>query len=139
MRVVQRCGDLLDDLHGALWVERTGVEQGVQVGACNQPHRDVQPSVYFADVVDRDDVAVVQACSSADLAAKPLLEVGVFGQVREQHLQGHHAVDLAVVGAPDLAHAAAAQQLDQLVTTEWGAFHRLTITASVADDLRWPD
>ena len=110
-------------------LQRTGVEQGVQVGACNQPHGDVEPSVYFADVVDRDDVAVIQAGGGTDLAAEPLLEFGIVGQVREQHLQRHHAVDLAVVGTPDLAHAAAAQQLDQLVTTEWGAFHRLTITS----------
>ena len=126
---VQRRGDLLDDRTARGGVERTVVEQGVQVGAGNEPHRHVQPSVDLADVVDRYDVAVVEACSGADFAAESLFEFGVFTQMREQHLEGHDTVDLGVVGAPDLAHSAATEQLDQLVTTEWRAFHRLTITA----------
>ena len=68
------------------WVERTIVEQGVQVGARDQSHRDVQPVVDLADVVDRHDVTVVQACGGADLAPEPCLELGVFTQIRSSIL-----------------------------------------------------
>ena len=128
--VVQRRRDLLDDRHRARRVERSGVEQGLQVDAVDQPHGHVQATVDLADVVDRHDVGIVQACRGAGLAAEPLLEIGVLGEVGEQHLQRHDAVDGGVVGAPHLAHAAAAQQLDQPVAAERRALlHRLTITA----------
>ena len=97
----------------------------------DQPHGHVQPIVDLADVVDRHDVRIVQTCGGAGLAAEPLLELGVLGEVGEQHLQRHDAVDGGVVGAPHLAHAAAAQQLDQPVAAERRTLlHRLTITAA---------
>ena len=104
-------------------------EQGVQVDAVDQPHGDVEAAVDLADVVDRHDVGVVEARCGAGFAAEPLVEVGVFGEVGEQHLQRHHAVDGGVVGAPHLAHTATAQQLNQLVAAKWRPFHGLTITA----------
>ena len=90
---------------------------------------DVQPAVDLADVVDRHDVRIVQPCRGAGFAAEPLLEVGVLGVVGQQHLQRHHPVDLGVVGAPHLAHPAAAKQLDQLVAAKRRPLHRLTISS----------
>jgi len=100
----------------------------LQVGAVDQPHGDIEPAIDFADVVDRYDVGIVEACCGAGFAAEPLVEVGVLGEVRKQHLQRDDAVDRAVVGTP--AHPAAAQQLDEPVAAEWRAFHRLTITGT---------
>lgn len=95
----------------------------MQIGAVDQPHGDVQPAVDLAYVVDGYDVAVIEAGGRADLAAETLLELVVFAQVRQQHLERDDAVDLGVVGAPDLAHPAATQQFEQPVATEWRAFH----------------
>ena len=110
-------------------VERAGFEQGVQVDAVDQAHGDVEAAVDFADVMDGHDVGVVEACCGAGFPAEPLVEVGVLGEVGEQHLQRHHAVDGGVVGAPHLAHTATTQQLNQLVAAKWRPFHGLTITA----------
>ena len=132
MRTVQCRRDLLDDVHRAAGVQRPCVQQGLQVHAVDEPHRHVQPAVDLADVVDRHDVGIVQTCRGAGLAAEPLVELGVLGVVRQQHLQRHHPVDLGVVSAPHLAHAAAAQQLDQLVAAKWRPLHRLTINPRAA-------
>ena len=96
-----------------LRLERARVDQGLQIGPADQPHGHVQAAVDLADVVDRHDVGVVQPRGGAGFAAEPLVEIGVLGVVGEQHLQRDDAVDGGVVGAPHLAHAAAAQQLDQ--------------------------
>jgi hypothetical protein len=109
--------------------QRAVVEHGLQVHAVDQPHGHVKPTVDLPDVVDRHDVRIVKARRCTRLAAEPLLELRVLGEVRQQHLQGHHPVDGGVVGAPHLAHAAAAQQLDQLVAAKWRPLHRLTITS----------
>jgi hypothetical protein len=53
----------------------------LQVGAVDQPHRDVQPAVDLADVVDRYDVRIVQSRGGARLAPEPLVEFGVLGVV----------------------------------------------------------
>ncbi len=127
---VQCQRDLLDDRHRALRVHRPGVDQCLQVRAVDQPHGHIEPVVDLPDVVDRHDVGIVQPCGRAGFAAEPLLEIGVLGEVGEQHLQRDDAVDGGVVRAPHLAHAASAQQLDQPVAAERRALlHRLTITA----------
>jgi hypothetical protein len=102
----------------------------LQVDTVDQAHGDVEAAVDLADVVDGDDVGVVEACCGARLAAEPLVEVGVFSEAGEQHLQRHHPIDGGVISAPHLAHSTLTQQLDQLVAAKWRALHRLTITAN---------
>ena len=99
----------------------------LQVAALDQPHVDVEAAVDFAVVMDRDDVRAVQSCRGVGFAAESPLKVLVLRQIRGQHLDGDDAVGVGVMGAPHLAHAAAAQQLDQAVTPERRALHRLTI------------
>ncbi len=127
---VQCRGDLFDDVHGAFGWHRAVVEQGLQVVARDQSHGHVQASFDFSDVVDRHDMGVVEACGGACFAAEALVELGVLGVVGQQHLQRHHPVDFGVVRPPHLTHAAAPEQLDQLVSAKWGALHRLTITTN---------
>ena len=57
------------------------------------------------------------------LTAEPLLKHAVLGEVRRQHLERHHAIGDGVIGAPHLAHSAAAQQLDQPVLPERSPVH----------------
>jgi hypothetical protein len=127
---VQGRGDLLDDVHGTFGLERAGLEHGVQVHAVDQPHGQIEAAVDFTDVMDRHDVGFFEASSGAGLAAEAPVEIGVCGVVGQQHLERHDAVDGGVVGLPHLAHAAAAQQFDQLVAAERRPFHALTITGS---------
>ena len=79
--------------------------------------------------MDRHDVGIVETRRGAGFAAEPLLVIRVLGEVRQQHLQRDGSVDGGVVGTPHLAHAAAAQQLDQLIAAKRRALHRLTITS----------
>ncbi len=125
---VQCRRDLLDDVHRALDVQRSGVQQRLQFLAVDQLHGDEQAAVDFPDVVDRHDVGIVEACRGAGFAAEPLLELGILGEVREQHLQRDGPADGGVMGTPHLAHATATQQLDQLVAAKRRPLHRLTIT-----------
>ena len=88
-------------------------------------------AVDLADVVDWYYVGMIEACGGAGFAPESFVEIGVFGLVGQQRLDRHHAVDGGVVGAPYLAHAAAAQQLNQLVAAEWRPVHRRTITGRI--------
>jgi hypothetical protein len=124
---VQRPRDLLDDAHRAVRFEWAIVQQRLKVDAVDQAHGDEEATLDFADVIDRYDMGVAQPCRGAGFAAEPLLEVGVPCVMGQQHLQRHYAIDGGVVGAPHLAHPAAAKQVDQLVTTERRPVHRLTI------------
>ncbi len=71
-----------------------------------------RPSVYFADVMDRHHVWLVETGCRLSLPAKSLLKLLIVCETQGQHLQGNHPVDPGVVGAPNFSHAATAQQLD---------------------------
>ena len=51
-------------------------------------------------------------------APEPRQPIRIVGKLRQQHLERHVAVDAAIAGAVDLAHPAAAQQLDDLVVLD---------------------
>ena len=123
MRGVQRRGDLLDDLHRSLGIQWAPGQDVLQVFALDQAHVDIQPAFDLPEVVDRHHVRVVQRRRGEGLASEPLLEHGICGQLRRQHLDRHHPLGRSVERLPDLAHAAAAQQLDQSVPAEWRSLH----------------
>ena len=56
--------------------------------------------------------------AACDFATEPPLEDLVLGQLRRQHLERDDPIGLGVVGPVDLAHAAAAEQFEQLVMPE---------------------
>ena len=57
------------------------------------------------------------------LAAEPLLENLVTAETGGQHLQGDRPIECRVIGPPHLAHATAAQQLQQPVAPKRSALH----------------
>ena len=69
----------------------------------------------LAPVEDVDDVRMVEVGGRLRLAAEALDEVGVDGELGEEHLDRHLAVEQAVVAQEDVGHAAAADALEQLV------------------------
>ena len=71
--------------------------------------------VVLAGVVDRDDRRVVQAGGRLRLAAEPVEEGRVAGQVGAQHLDRDVAAETDVAAAVDLGHAAVADELAELV------------------------
>ena len=85
------------------------VDQLAQRGALDQLHRDVVAVLVGAAVEDADDVLVLQPRRRRRLAAEPLDELGVAGEVLVQELERDVAAELGVAGAPDVGHAAGAE------------------------------
>lgn len=88
MGVVQRLGDLGDDVHRAGGVHGAGVEHGAGVGALDVLHRHPQPTVLgFPAGVDPDHVRMIQSGSQIRLSTKPGAKLRVGGELRGEHLQ----------------------------------------------------
>ena len=99
-----------------------------EVGSVDQFHHDVRagtapsPCRFLAVVVDRDDVRVVRRRERFRLALDaPATRLVVRRRAREE-LHRDVASEAAVVGLPDLGHAARADELDQLVPVVEHAF-----------------
>jgi hypothetical protein len=124
---MQGFGDLFDDAHRAGRFQRPVGEHGLQVAALDQSHTHEQSTVDLPIVMDRDHVRGAQSCGRVGFAAEPLLKVLVVREVSGQDFDRDDPVGVGVMRPPDLTHAAAAQQLDEAVTPERRALHRLTI------------
>ena len=75
------------------------------------------PSV-FLDRVHVHDVRVDQPGDGLRLPLETLQAGGVVGELGGEDLQGDIAIQLGVPGAVDLAHAAPAEEADDLVVAE---------------------
>src|ERR1700676_4414280 len=79
-------------------------------------------------------MGAVQPCRGVGFAAESLLKVLVVREVSGQDFDRDDPVGVGVMGPPHLAHAAATQQLDQAITPERRALHRLTIRSQPLTD-----
>ncbi len=90
-----------------------------EVGALDVLHDEVEVVAVAARVVHGDQAGVVDLrgdAALADEAAAHLLRVGRAGHpVGAQQFDADAAVEAAVVGDPDLAHAALAEQRGEFV------------------------
>jgi hypothetical protein len=80
-----------------------------------QLHHRVGGSSLDLQVVDRDHVGVRERGHRAGLLLQAPERAGVHAARARQHLDGDLASQAAVAGAVDLAHAASAEELDDLV------------------------
>ena len=64
------------------------------------------------------DIGVIQRRQHSRLALEPRHPVGVGRELLGQHLEGHLAAELGVLGAPHLSHPARAERPQNLVRTE---------------------
>ena len=79
-------------------------------------HRDVVGAVDVAAVEDGDYVGVLEARRRLGLAAEALDELAVLGEARVQDLERNSALQMRVVGEPDIGHPARADPLQHRVT-----------------------
>ena len=86
-----------------------------------QLHDEEVDALLVAKIEQRADIRMGQLRDDARLAIQPLLVFGRVGQVGGQHLDGHGAIEAAVGGFVDLAHAAGPDQGDDLIGSESGA------------------
>nr|WP_246078351.1 hypothetical protein [Modestobacter excelsi] len=127
VRSGERLGDLADQVDRPRRGQRTGpLQQPADVLAVDQPHVDEQPAVDLPEVVDRDDVRLAQAGGDQLLAAEPGQVLRVVGVQVGQQLERHQPSAPGVTRAVDVAHAAAAQQVQQLVRPEHPRRHAVS-------------
>jgi hypothetical protein len=116
---VGQCGQHLPgEVEGERRLERAGAPQQLrQVAAGDVLRRQVEAVVDPAVAEHLDHVRRGHARQDARLALEPLRELGVAGEGRVEHLQGHRTVEADLGGAEHDSHAPAAQVgFDQEVT-----------------------
>ena len=107
---VERSRDRADDAcHTPHRRHPLGLDQLAQIGAVDQPHRDVEQLAFLPGVVDRDHVGVVDRRRQARFAPKALTEDGVGREARGDHLQRPRGVERYVARPVDDTHPAAAE------------------------------
>jgi hypothetical protein len=110
VRRVERRGGLCHELgRPRRWQRPALVQQPAEVRSLDPAHRDVEAAVVVACVVDGDHVRVVELRGHARLAHEAGPEPLVARELRRDHLERDDPVELAVAGAIDHAHAAAAR------------------------------
>jgi hypothetical protein len=121
---VERVGHLGDHVDRAVWWQRAVLGQRrAQVGALDQPHVQVEAAVDVTVVVNGHDVRFAQPRGLLALAAEPLVELGVGGELGAKALERDGALVDGVEGAMNLAHPAASDQLLQAVRPEQFLVH----------------
>jgi len=95
-----------------------------EVGPFDVGHRDVLDAVQLAEIVDADDVLVRDLARKQQLALEASLDGargrGIGGHLRLDDLDGDRDAQLGVPGLIDGAHAADAEQLDDVVARSEG-------------------
>ena len=113
---VQRASNLADDRHRMAERELAALEQLAEVRPVDEAHRDVGDAVGLSCVVNRKHVGVVERGGDPRLPHESLAKEVVLRELGREQLQGHDVSELRILGAHDLAHAAATEDLLNLVT-----------------------
>ena len=108
--------DLPRDLERAVLREAAdAAEQRREILAVHVLHRQERVAVDLADVVDAADVRVRHLARHPHFGVELRQPRGIAIDVRRQELQRDRLTELQIVGAVDLAHAAAAEAADDAV------------------------
>ena len=86
--------------------------------ALDELHGVIADIPVLAHIVDRNDVGVVQPCRGAGLAAEPLLDQPVAGNLPWQDLERHAAAQRDLLGLVHDAHAAPADLAEDPVVAD---------------------
>src|SRR4051794_4565749 len=127
VRGVQRTAHLgrqardLDRLQPPAHGQRPG-----EVDALDEAHREIEPAVRVAGVIDRDHMRVVDRRSRLALALEALAELGIGRDLGADHLERDLAPEGEVHGAVHESHAATSQDGTDDVTGERGAWLQLS-------------
>ncbi len=125
MRGLQRSSQLRDHTHCPLWAHRPITrQQTMQIDPVDDRHHQIQLTIDFPRVINRDDVRLGQPGGGKCLTTKPFPITRLSAQLGGQHLDCHIATDHAVMGLIHLAHTALADQRDQPVPAKHHFIHR---------------
>ena len=112
--VLQACGQLAGDPFDLPGRQGAGGEAFAQVPALGQFHDQDGLAVGVLDAVDRSDVLVLERGEQLRLAIEAGQAIRIADEVGRQEFEGDVAIESGVAGAVDLAHAAAADQFQDL-------------------------
>jgi len=90
-------------------------QQSRQILSIDILHANKGNTVGFSDVENAADVGVGDLASNANFAVKAGERGSVLHQLLRQELQGHVLIELEVLGAIDLTHAAAPDQRNDTI------------------------
>ena len=117
---VDGAGQGLDQLRRGAGVLGSAGQVLGQAAALDVLHGEERPAVVRADVVDLHDVGVDQAGDRAGLPAETGQLLGAAERPVQNHFQGDHPIQAALVRPVDDAHAAAAQLAQDLIARDVG-------------------
>jgi hypothetical protein len=107
--------NLAGEVDGFAYPERAAIEHGPQGLALHQLGDDIGAAGIGADVVNGDDIGMIQRRARARFLFKASAAGGVTGDVCRQDFYRDRAVQTFVTRTPDLAHAALAQLVEDLI------------------------
>ena len=120
---LQRERDLTRDLGRFVERHRTTLDTIRQGAAFEQLEHQHAAGWRLFESVDGADVRMIERRQQLRLALEARHALGIIGQRRGQQLQRDVAAERGIAGAIDLAHAAGAEQRDDLVRAEDRAWH----------------
>ena len=116
MRVRERLHDLRDEMQRFAPVELAALFHILlERDTVDELHDDILRFA-AAHVVDRNDIRVREHRDGLRLVAEAAAEVRVLGKVAFEHLDRHKAIEPVALGLVDDRHAAAADDIEQLIT-----------------------
>ena len=118
VRRVQGVGNLGCQIEQQLNLQWLTQEAMLQRDAIEKLHRDEGAAFFFADVVNRADVGMVQRRCGFRFAPESFQRLTIVGQLFGQELKSNEAVKPYVLGLIDHSHPAAAQLLDDAVVRD---------------------
>ena len=130
MRVFQGIADLRSNPRHHVELERASLEERLEGPARDVFHDEEVQVVLGVEVEDRGDPGVGQARENVRLAAKSLARDRICQRAPQEHLDRHVAVEMLVVGAIDLAHAARAEGFEDSIVGEGLADHGASLERS---------
>ena len=83
--------------------------------AFEQLHNEERTPAGFADVEERADAGMIESGNGAGFALKSFEGGGIVGEIAGEKFEGDEAAEANVFGAENLAHAAAAEGLDDFI------------------------
>ncbi len=96
-----------------------GADDGVETVAFQTLHGQVGASLMFAEFVDGYDVGMLKVGGGFGLAEEAMKKVGLVRVADRHDLDGDHAIEKRVFGPIDDAHAAFADDIDNIVLPDF--------------------
>jgi hypothetical protein len=112
------------------------VNDGGEVGAVDEFHREEMHRAGLLGVIPRDDVRVRKFRRRPHLAAEPLDRVRTLHELRIDELDRHRSIHQPMLGPIDAPHPTAADQFDDAVARMIGKFRRQFVGSDRLTGLR---